>query len=367
MSGLEAHLVVTREDGFDLDVAIQIEAGETVVLLGPNGAGKSTVVAALSGGLPIQRGAVRLNGHVFDDPDGGVFVPPADRRIGVVTQLPGLFPHMSVRQNVAFGPRSDGAPRREADAVAMSWLDRLGVAELADRRPTDISGGQAQRVALARALATDPAMLVLDEPLSALDVTTRADTRRLLQEHLAGVPGPRLVVTHDPTEAFLLADRIVVVEAGRITQDGTVEVIRRHPMTPYAADMVGVNLLRGVARGGVVEVKGSAGQTVTVPSGTPDGPTLVTIHPRAVALHLDRPEGSPRNVWRTTVARVESVGDRVRVGLGAPLDVTAEVTPTTISELGLVPGREVWASLKATQIRTSIDQPRPDPPKPEET
>ena len=224
---------------------------QTVALLGPNGAGKSTAVAALAGLVPIDSGTIALAGTVLDDPGGGVLVPPEARSVGVVFQDYLLFPHLSVIENVAFGLRSRGVVHDAALARAGEWLERLGVADQARSKPGTLSGGQAQRVALARALVTEPELLLLDEPLSALDVTTRVQLRRVLAEHLEGFAGPRLLITHDPTEAFLLADLIHIIEDGAITQTGTADDIRLRPRTTYAADLAGANLFLGVAHDGI--------------------------------------------------------------------------------------------------------------------
>ncbi len=346
MSGLDAQMVV-RRNGFVLDVALEIEPGRTVALLGPNGSGKSTVVAALAGLLPVDEGSIVLDGAVLDDPTGRVFVPPEDRRIGVVFQDYLLFPHLSVIENVAFGLRSRGVGRSEATDTAAGWLERLGIAELVERRPGDLSGGQAQRVALARALITDPKMLLLDEPLAALDATTRVELRRILADHLAAFAGPRLFITHDPTEAFLLADEIHIIEHGRVTQVGSADDIRLRPRTPYIADLGGSNLFSGDAARGVVDVGGHA---LHIADTHISGSVLATIHAHAISLHQHRPEGSPRNTWETTVTRVEHFGDRVRVQTGAPLPITAEVTPGAVADLELREGSAVWVSIKATEI-----------------
>ena len=224
--GLVAHLVVHRGEAFVLEISLTIPPGRTVALLGPNAAGKSTAVAALAGLVPLDAGCIELDGAVLDDPGIGHFTPPDARRIGVVFQDYVLFPHLTVEQNVAFGLRSRGVPRSAALERAASWLRRLDLDGLADRRPGDLSGGQAQRVAVARALVTEPDLLLLDEPLSALDVTTRVELRRTLAERLGQFDGPRLVITHDPSEAFLLADEIAVIEDGTVTQVGT---RGRHP------------------------------------------------------------------------------------------------------------------------------------------
>ncbi|MFQ5555855.1 MAG: ATP-binding cassette domain-containing protein, partial [Acidimicrobiia bacterium] len=252
-----------------------------------------------------------------------------------------------VAKNVAFGLRSGGVPRVEAETRTASWLTRLDLGSLADRKPADLSGGQAQRVALARALATEPDLLLLDEPLAALDATTRVELRRTLSDHLDRFSGPRLLITHDPSEAFLLADEIHVIEDGAITQVGTQDDIRLRPRTRYVADLAGSNLLAGTAEGGLVE---TGGHQLHVADTGIVGSVLATIHPRAVALHRTEPEGSPRNTWETAITRIEHYGDRVRLQTGDPLPITVEVTPSAVQALELGEGSPVWVSIKATEI-----------------
>jgi len=350
-SGLTAQLGVSTRNDFTLEVRFDIDPGRTVALLGPNGAGKSTAVRALAGLMPLERGRIELGGRVLDDPGNDVFVPPSDRRIGVVFQDYILFPHLTVAANVAFGLHGSGMSRRTVGARVAEWLDKLGIDDLSERRPGDLSGGQAQRVALARALITEPELLLLDEPLAALDVTTRAELRRTLFDPLDRFAGPRLLITHDPTEAFLLADEIHVIEDGTITQVGSADDIRLRPRTQYAADLAGSNLLVGTAADGVVS---TAGHELRVGDTSIAGSVLATIHPRAISLHRSRPEGSPRNSWSTTISRIEHYGDRVRVQTGDPLPLTAEVTPNAIEALGLHAGSIVWLSVKATEIGVAV-------------
>ena len=350
--GLEAHFAVGRSAGFRLDIGLSIPPGETAALLGPNGAGKSSAVAAIAGLLPIDSGRIDLAGATLDDPEEGAFVPAEQRRVGVVFQEYLLFPHLSAIENVAFGLRSRGLARSEALARSERWMARLGLAGLEGHEPESLSGGQAQRVALARALVIEPDLLLLDEPLSALDVTTRAELRHTLADHLAEFEGPRLLITHDPTEAFLLADRIHVIEDGAITQSGTAGDILIRPQTRYAADLAGSNLIEGTARSGEVEI---GDHRLRVADEVPDGPVLVTIHPNAVSIHSRRPEGSPRNTWATTVELVESLGPRVRLRTGPPLPLTVELTPSARDELGLAPGSEIWVAVKATEIGVQED------------
>lgn len=344
--GLNARVVVHR-DGFELDAELVIKPGQTVSLLGPNGAGKSTMVAALAGLAAIDDGRVELDGRVLDDPADDVLVPPRERGMGVVFQGGLLFPNMTVLDNVAFGLRSRGSSARYAGARALETLRRMGIDNLASRRPTNLSGGQAQRVALARTLITSPRMLVLDEPLSALDVTARAQLRHVLHDHFAEFAGPRLLITHDPTEAFLLADEVHVIEDGRITQVGSPDEIRLRPRTNYIADLAGSNLLRGSALAGTITLEH---HELTVADTEAEGDVLAVIHPRAIALHRGRPGGSPRNTWGTVVVRVEHYGDRVRLQTGDPIPLTAEVTPGAVVALGIGVGSTIWVSIKATEI-----------------
>jgi molybdate transport system ATP-binding protein len=275
------------------------------------------------------------------------FVVPEKRGVGVVFQDYLLFEHLTVSENVGFGLRSRGFDKSTTEPRVGEWLDRMGLTELADQRARDLSGGESQRVALARALITEPELLLLDEPMAALDATSRVGLRRELADHLKEFAGPRLLITHDPTEAFLLADLIYVVEEGRITQSGPADDIRLRPKTAYAADLAGSNLVVGVARGGDVDV---GGHVIHVADLSISGDVLATIHPRAVAVYPVRPDGSPRNTWETTVTRVEHFGDRVRLQTGPPLALAVEVTPESVQVLELTDRSRVWVSIKATEI-----------------
>jgi molybdate transport system ATP-binding protein len=345
--GLEARFALTRGESFRLELDLVIPPGRTVALLGPNGAGKSTAVAAIAGLLQIDSGRISLAGSTLDDPGVGVYLPPESRKVGVVFQDYLLFPHLTVAENVAFGLRSRGMARAEALLRASDWLARFDLDGLERRRPGQLSGGQAQRVALARALVIEPDLLLLDEPLSALDVSTRNEMRRDLGRHLAEFPGPRLVITHDPVEAFLLADEVHIIENGVVTQAGKPDEIRLRPRTPYAAELAGVNLLSGRASEGVVLV---GSHELHVAEHEASGEVLLTIRPSAISLHRQAPEGSPRNTWATTIVLMENLGERTRVRTGSPLPLTAEVTAEAVSALGLKEGVSVWVAIKATEI-----------------
>lgn len=336
---------------FALDVELRIEPGEMVALLGPNGAGKTTVLRALAGLVPLDSGRITLDGAtVLDDPSADVFVPPERRPIGVVFQDHLLFDHLSVIENVAFGLRARGVDRHEARRRAVGWLERLGVAEHAARRPATLSGGQAQRVALARALATEPRLLLLDEPLAALDVGTRGEVRRELRRHLDGFDAMRLLVTHDPIDAYVLADRVIVMESGRIVQTGRLDQVTAHPRSRYVADLVGTNLISGRLDGDTLTT--ASGVEVVSLGGETGGAAYASISPGAIALHRTRPDGSPRNVWPCPIDDIDQHLDRVRVVLGGPLPLVAEISPAALVALDLRPGDEVWAVVKATEVST---------------
>jgi molybdate transport system ATP-binding protein len=331
----------------DLDMAFTVEEGEVVALLGPNGAGKTTLLRAVAGLVPFRSGHVRLDGKVLEDTATSEYVPTEQRPIGFVFQDYLLFPHLSVLENVAFGLRSRGTSRDAAAEKAAHWLDRVGLKSFAGSKPAELSGGQRQRVALARALAPGPRLLLLDEPLAALDATTRAAVRRDLKRHLDSFEGIRLVVTHDPLEAVALADRLIVMEHGRLVQTGTAAEVTEHPRSQYVADLVGVNLLRGEADHGSVKL--ASGQRIAA-AGAEVGEVFAVVHPRAVAIHRTHPEGSPRNVWPGLATGIELLGNRVRVRIDGEIPLVAEVTPAALKELNLVEGGEVWLSFKATDV-----------------
>jgi molybdate transport system ATP-binding protein len=342
---LDARVQVTLGE-LDLDVALAADQGETVAILGPNGAGKTTLLRALAGLVPLDHGCIRLGGTILDD-GAGVFVPPERRPIGVVFQDYLLFPNLSALENVAFGLRSRGARRTEARAVAAEWLDKVGLADRASAKPRELSGGQGQRVALVRALATRPRLLLLDEPLAALDQTARIEVRHELRTHLATFDGIRLLVSHDPLDAATLADRLVVLEHGRVVQSGTFVDLATRPRSRYVAELAGVNLLTGTGRGDHLDLDG--GDELVAP-GAGSGPVFAVVRPHSVSLSLERPVGSARNAWPATVDSIELLGERVRVRVAGVVPLTAEITPAALRELGLHEGVPVWTSVKATDI-----------------
>ncbi|MFI1649938.1 ABC transporter permease [Streptomyces avidinii] len=335
------HADVTGFNELTLDAA----PGTTIAVVGENGAGKTTLLRALLGLTPRAHAELRLG-----DTDVTA-LPPHKRRVAWVPQDGALFPHLTAVANTAYGLRARGVPRAEARREALTWLNRLGVLHLADRRPAQLSGGQAQRVALARALAARPRLLLLDEPLAALDQTTRARVRHTLRTHLAGFGGVCLIVTHDPVEAVSLADRVLVLADGLALQDAPPAEVTRHPRSPWVARMLGRNAWPGTASADGLAL--ATGGRLVAAEALPEGArALAIIAPEAVSVHRERPGGSPRNVWPGTVREITAVGSRLRVLIAsdeAP-DLVAEITPEAAAELGIVDGVAVWTSVKATEV-----------------
>ena len=321
MNGLDVSLRVADR----VEAGFTARGGEVLAVIGPNGAGKSTLVRALAGLLPAE-GHARLGGVDL------LRVPARDRAVGLVFQGQFLFPHLTALANVAFGPRARGTARRQADADARAWLERFGIGDLADRKPGQLSGGQAQRVAIARALATRPRLLLLDEPLTGLDVKVAMALRIELGRHLASYDGVTLLVTHDAIDALTIADRVLVLDEGRVAQLGTPAEVSQRPRTEHVARLVGLNVVR-------------------------HGDKLMAFTPEAVVVTLQEPVGSPRHRWHGQVVDVSPHGDAVRLLVHAPHepaqpDLIADVTPAAATEMSLVPGRDVWLSVKATAVRS---------------
>jgi molybdate transport system ATP-binding protein len=395
---------VVERAGFRLDVTLRVAPGETVAVLGPNGAGKTTLLRALAGLVALGSGSVRLGGTVLADAERGVSVPPHGRGVGFVFQDYLLFQHLSALDNVAFGCRArHGLSRRAGRMVARPWLERLGLAEVAGRRPGRLSGGQAQRVALARALAPGPGLLLLDEPLAALDAGTRVDVRAHLRAVLADLAVPSLLVTHDPLDALTLADRVLIVEDGQIAQQGEPVEIARRPRTDYVARLMGLTLYQGVLRGDMVAIDGGGALRVR-PSGTatngtatndtatndtatndtatndtatndtatndtatndaatndaagigegpaPDGRVLVAARPAAITLHTAMPAAGPEAaVVAARVAGIEPRADGARVALDAEPPVWADLSAAMMAELRLAVGVPVWARISVDAL-----------------
>jgi molybdate transport system ATP-binding protein len=358
-AGLSVAVSVRREQ-FPVVATFDVPAGGTVAILGPNGAGKSTLLAMLAGLLLPDSGSVVLAGRVLTRSEGGRVhtVPPEQRRVGLMGQDPLLFPHLSALENVAFGPRSQGRSRAASRSIAGEWLDRMGLPGLAGRRPSQLSGGQRQRVALARALAAEPALLLLDEPLGALDAETVPEIRQVLRTHLRDSGTTSIVVTHDVVDAAVLADRLIVLDRGRVVDDGTAGEVLATPRSSFGAVLAGLNLVLGTVEGDAGTADGAAVRTADglVLSGVAATPlargerAAAVFRPSAVSVYRSAPGGSPRNHWAATVATLEPGTAAVRLRTGGEPAVAVDVTPAAVAEMHLAPGMPVVLSVKATEV-----------------
>ena len=342
-----------RIGGLDLDVELGVGAGECLALAGPSGAGKTSILRIVAGLVTPARGTVECDGDRWLDTDRRIDVPPERRRCGYLFQEYALFPHMTALRNVEYGLH--GLPRARRAARARELLERFGVAHLAERVPRALSGGERQRVALARALARDPRALLLDEPLSALDARTRAHAGRELGQLVREAGVPTLLVTHDFIEAALLGDRVGVVDAGRVVQQGSAAELAASPASAFVADLTGAVVLTGVARAGaqgltVVELDGGGAVNSTDPA---EGPVAACVYPWEIAVEPGAPErhGSQQNRLAAEVVSLTEIGSRVRLGLAGPQPFSAEVTRASVEQLGLRPGARVTATWKAAATR----------------
>jgi molybdate transport system ATP-binding protein len=342
-----------------VDVEFEIAAGEVLAILGPNGAGKSTTLHVIAGLLRPDSGVVRLGGRVLTNTTAGVFVPTHGRRVGMLLQEALLFPHMNAAANVAFAPRSGGhrkRSRREARAIAAHWLAQVDAADLADRMPRQLSGGEAQRVALARALAADPDVLLLDEPLAGLDVAAATAMRKVLRNRLNRDGRSALLITHDLLDVLALADRVLVMESGRVAETGSAASVLAVPRSHFGARFAGVNLVSGTAglNNALHTEWGATWHGNPAPDVVVGQPAVAVFPPAAVAVYRDKPHGSPRNTLEVTVAELESSGPAIRVRAdeqpdGAP-GLAADITGESVAELRLAPGKRVYLSVKAQEV-----------------
>lgn len=342
----------------EFDVALTVGPAETVAIMGPNGAGKSTLLNVIAGLLHADSGRAELDGRVlFDLAAGrGTWTAPHGRGTALLAQEPLLFPHLSVLENVAFGPRSSGASKHLARESALRWLSEVDATELQSRRPAELSGGQAQRVAVARALATDPGLLLLDEPMAALDIHAAPLLRRLLKRVLADRRA--IIITHDVLDALMLADRVVILENGRISEQGPTREVLQRPKSRFAAGLAGLNLVSGTLTGyglqsGDVQSGGLVlyGQHDDLPGPLPTGqPGAAVFPPSAVSVFLTEAHGSPRNSFAVTVTDLEPHGDRIRVRAGEGGRLSADITPEASADLGLAPGMQVYFVVKAGAV-----------------
>ncbi|MDQ4009427.1 MAG: ATP-binding cassette domain-containing protein [Actinomycetota bacterium] len=335
-----------RRGDFALDATVRVGPGEVVAVLGRNGSGKSTLLAAIAGLIRPDTGRIVLDGRVLTDTAAGIQLAPHRRRVGLLAQEPLLFPHLSVLDNVAFGPRAAGMRKQSARLAAQGRLTEVDAVEFAARRPRRLSGGQAQRIALARALASDPDLLLLDEPLSAVDVEFAPALRSLLhsvlQDRLA------VIVTHQVIDALVLADRVVVLEGGRVVEQGPTQEVLTRPRSAFAARLAGLNLIPGTATAQGLRAADSTELIGVTESTTVGAAAVAVFSPAAVAVYIDPPKGSPRNVIQDRVAALEPNGTLVRVRGAAGL--ASDITPAAAVELGLRTGAEVWFVVKAAEV-----------------
>lgn len=331
----------------DVDVTLDVPAGQTVAILGPNGSGKSTVLSVIAGILRADAGRATLDADTLFDAADDTWRAPHERGAGLLAQDPLLFPHLSVLDNVAFGPRSTGTSRAASHELARRWLSEVDAIELVDRKPAGLSGGQAQRVAIARALAAEPRLLLLDEPMAALDITVVPAMRQVLRRVLDGRSA--VIVTHDVLDALLLADQVIVMEAGRIVEQGPTKDVLSRPRSTFGAGIAGLNLARGVVESDAIRTPSGLlvaglheGESLT------SGASAVAVFsPGAVSVHRDRPTGSPRNVFQATIRELEPRGSQIRIQTD---EISADVTAPAVAELDLLPGTEVFLAIKASEV-----------------
>lgn len=360
MTGVDVRAVVRSRA---VDVEIAVAPGEVLALLGPNGAGKSTVLHIIAGMVHPDEGSVRVGDRTLTDTGSGTRVDTHSRRVGLLAQDPLLFPHLTVSANVAFGPRSTRRlSRRDSRSAARRWLTEVDAVDLVDRAPRQLSGGQAQRVALARALAAEPDVLLLDEPLAGLDVGVAAAMRKVLRRVLTHDGRSAVLVTHDLLDVVTLADRVVVMESGRIVESGTATEVLAAPRSFFGARFAGVNLVAGTMTGpGTLRTEwgsawhGEAGSSaVTATEADGGGRAVAVFSPAAVAVFRDEPHGSPRNTAQVVVSELDSRGPAIRVRAeeqpdGAP-GLAADITAEAAAELRLAPGERVYFAVKSQAI-----------------
>lgn len=351
--------VAVRIEGRGVDVAFTVPAGGVLAVLGPNGAGKSSVAAVVAGLLGADHAVVRVGARTVTDTEAGVAVPVHVRRVGVLLQNPMLFPHLGVAENVMFGLRFGARPRRgrrAAMAAARHWLGEVGVADLAGRRPRELSGGQAQRVAIARALAVEPEVLILDEPLAGLDVAAAATVRTVLRRVISNSDRAVMLITHDLSDVLELADRVLVLEDGRTAEEGATAEVLAAPRSRFGARIAGVNVVRGVLRepGVLTSGTGSDWRGISTEPLSVGQDVVAVFSPVAVAVFPAKPHGSPRNVAAGLVSAIEGTGTGVRIrlepGRGGGPGLAADVTAGAVAELRLAVGDQVWFAVKSQAV-----------------
>ena len=338
---LDARVILNRAS-LTIDVELQLQHGEVIAVLGPNGAGKTSLLHALLGWLELESGWIMVDGEVIDSPDTDSYVPPQHRPFGMVFQDGLLFPHMSVEKNILFGADKDFNLKPLAESLQAN--------ELLAKFPSELSAGERQRAAIARSLAARPKVLFLDEPFSALDIQGKRRGRSLLKEALAIEVSGCLMVSHDLVDAFTLADRVMIIEGGKLTQFDVPDRIRLRPGSEWIADLVGWNYYEGIGEGSVVTLP--HGTTIFTAQDDLDGPTSISINPASVSIFKSQPSGSPRNSWLSSIQNIEILGGRARVSLVGEIDICADITTVAANELRQSISSEVWVSVKATEVDT---------------
>ena len=354
MSGLELSATVADRD---VNVDLSVAPGEVLAILGPNGAGKSTVLHVIAGLVRPDSGSVRVGDRLLTDTHTNSFVDTHARRVGLLMQDPLLFPHLSVAANVAFGVKGGKAlARKSSRATAEHWLAEVDAADLADRKPRQLSGGQAQRVALARALAADPEVLLLDEPLSGLDVAVATAMRKVLRRVLGLHGRSSVLVTHDLLDVVTLADRVIVIEAGRVVEAGPTASVLSAPRSSFGARFAGVNMVTGRAESSttMVTARGHRWHGRCDDGVTPADPVVATFHPSAVGVYRTEPHGSPRNTVEVVIAELDGRGPAIRLRGEAQPDggpgLSADVTAESAAQLRIGPGERVIFAVKAQEV-----------------
>lgn len=349
---LQAQVRVRRGD-FVLDAALQVRRGEILAILGPNGSGKSTLLGALAGLIPLESGTVAVAGRTISDTDRGTAVPPEHRGVGLLGQEPLLFPHLSAIENVAFGRQSQGMRRPDARAEADGWLAAVGLDGFENRKSSQLSGGQQQRVAIARALAAQPQVLLLDEPLAAVDVPTASLLRQLLRERLAATGTAAVFVTHDVLDAMVVADRVAIMQEGRIVEAGPTQRVLGVPRTRFVAALVGVNLVTGMLdRDRSLQMAdGRRFSGRILGDDPPPGASVSAVfRPAALRVTVGSGLGSEPNSWDARVAALEPSTGGIRIRLAGDPAIVAEVSPVDVAEHALIVGSMVRVSVAEADV-----------------
>jgi len=341
---------------FPLEIGFDVRPAETLVIIGPSGCGKTTTLNIIAGLLAPDEGTIVLGDRVLCNTECGPCLPTEKRNVGYVFQDFALFPHMSVLENVAYGLRARRRPGREVRKKVDDVLGLLGIEHLRAHRPGALSGGERQRVALARAIACDAEILLLDEPLGSLDAQTRNRVRGELQRMLRVVGRIAILVTHDYIDALTFGDQICVMDRGRVLQMGERQELLRHPRSRFVAELTGVNFFQGTISGslrqGVAEVWVGDACLYAASSREELGDTLLAFFPTDVSVSRERPSGSPRNVFESRVQEIVHMGDKVRILLNGAVPLCAEITAESLDKLSIRAGDTVYASVKATAIKT---------------